>query len=95
MTKQGKFCAAKQQNNGYLSRSSFRYYELINKCVRPEFSIVSSIFNKSSGVNVSKTNCKTMESFNIYENTQLKKAKYTNKHFLEILNTQFKFEIPK
>ena len=30
-----------------------------------------------SGVNVSKTNCKTMESFNIYENTQLKKAKYT------------------
>ena len=45
-----------------------------------------------SGVNVSKTNCKIMESFNIYENTQLKKA---NKHLLEILNTQFKFEIPK
>ena len=36
-----------------------------------------------------------MESFNIYENTQLKKAKYANKHFLEILNTQLKFEIPK
>ena len=36
-----------------------------------------------------------MESFNIYEITQLKKAKYANKHFLEILNTQLKFEIPK
>ena len=36
-----------------------------------------------------------MKSFNIYKNTQLKKAKYANKHFLEILNTQFKFEIPK
>ena len=27
--------------------------------------------------------------------TQLKKAKYVNKHFLEILNTQLKFEVPK
>ena len=36
-----------------------------------------------------------MESFNIYENTQLKKAKYANKHFLEILITWLKFEIPK
>ena len=36
-----------------------------------------------------------MESFNIYQNTQLKKAKYANKHFLEILNTQLKFEMPK
>ena len=36
-----------------------------------------------------------MESFNIYKNTQLKKAKYANKHFLEILNNQLKFEIPK
>ena len=34
-----------------------------------------------------------MESFNIYENTHLKKAKYANKHFLEILSTQSKFEI--
>ena len=32
---------------------------------------------------------------NIYENTQLKIAKYGNKHFLEILNAQLKFEIPK
>ena len=31
-----------------------------------------------------------MESFNIYENTQLKKPKYANKHFLEILNSQLK-----
>ena len=30
-----------------------------------------------------------------YENTHLKKAKYANKHFLEVLNTQLKFEIPK
>ena len=37
---------------------------------------------------------KIMESFNIYQNTQLKNAKYANKHFLEILNTQLKFEIP-
>ena len=29
-----------------------------------------------SGVNVS--NCKIMDSFNIYENTHLKKAKYAN-----------------
>ena len=36
-----------------------------------------------------------MKSFNIYENTQLKKTKFANKHFLEILNTQLKFEIPK
>ena len=36
-----------------------------------------------------------MERSNIYENTQLKKAKYANKHFLEIFNTQLKFEIPK
>ena len=35
-----------------------------------------------------------MESFNIYKNTQLKKTKYANKHFSEILNTQLKFEIP-
>ena len=48
-----------------------------------------------SGVNVSKTNCKIMENFNIYENTQLKKAKYTNKHLLEILSTPLKLEIPK
>ena len=48
-----------------------------------------------SGVNPSKTNCKIMESFKIYENTQLKKATYANTHFLEILNTQLKFEIPK
>ena len=48
-----------------------------------------------SGVNMSKTNCTIIESFNIYDNTQLKKAKYANKHFLEILNTQWKFEIPK
>ena len=46
-----------------------------------------------SGVNVS--NCKIMDSFNIYENTQLKKAKYAHKHFLKILNTLLKFEIPK
>ena len=57
-----------------------------------EMETVSSFL---SGVNPSKTNCKTMESFNIYENNQLKKAKYANKHFLEILNTQLKFEIPK
>ena len=36
-----------------------------------------------------------MESFNIYENTQMKEAKYANKHFLEIFNTQLKFKIPK
>ena len=36
-----------------------------------------------------------MESFNIYKNTLLKKAKITIKHFLEILNTQLKFAIPK
>ena len=35
-----------------------------------------------------------MESFKIYENTQLKKAKYTNKHFLEILNTQLNLKYP-
>ena len=58
----------------------------------PEIETESSFH---SGENVSKTNCKIMESFNIYEITQLKKAKYTNKHFLEILNTQLKFEIPK
>ena len=34
-----------------------------------------------------------MDSFNIYKNTQMKKAKYVNKHFLEILNTQLKFEL--
>ena len=39
--------------------------------------------------------CLIMESFNSYENTQLKKAKYANEHFLEILDTQLKFEIPK
>ena len=48
-----------------------------------------------SDVTVSKTNCKIMECFNTYENTQLKKAKYANKHFLEILNTLLKFEISK
>ena len=37
--------------------------------------------------------CPKLESFNIYKNTQLKKAKYANKHLLEILNTQLKFEI--
>ena len=47
------------------------------------------------GGNVSKTNYKIMESFSSYENTKLKKAKNANKHFLEILNTQLKFEIPK
>ena len=47
----------------------------------PQFSTRIDIFEMEtesgfhSGVNVSKTNCKTMESFNIYENTQLKKAK--------------------
>ena len=58
----------------------------------PEIETESSFH---SGVNVSKTYCKIMESFSIYENTQLKKAKYANKHFVEILNTQLKFEIPK
>ena len=58
----------------------------------PEIETESSFH---SGVNVSKTNCKIMESFNIYENTQLKKAKYANKYFLEILNTYLKFEMPK
>ena len=67
----------------------------------PQFSTRIDIFEIKtescfySGAKVSKTNCKTMESFNIDENTQLKKAKYTNKHFLEILNTQLKFETPK
>ena len=36
-----------------------------------------------------------MESFNIYKNTQLKKAQYANKHFLDILNTNLKFETTK
>ena len=31
-----------------------------------------------SGVNVSKTNSKSMDSLNIYKNTQLKKARYAN-----------------
>ena len=44
-----------------------------------------------SGVNVSKTNCKVMDSFNIYVKNQLKKAKYANKHFLKIFNTHLKF----
>ena len=48
-----------------------------------------------SGVNLSKTNCTIMESFNIYKNTQLKKAQYANKHFLDILNTNLKFETTK
>ena len=52
----------------------------------PEFETERSFH---SGVKVSKTNCKITESFNIYENTQFKKAKYANKHFLEIMNTQF------
>ena len=47
------------------------------------------------GVNVSKTKCKIMESFNIFENAQLKNAKQANRHFLENLNTQLKFELPK
>ena len=47
------------------------------------------------GVNATKTNCKIMKKSNIYENTQLKKAKNANKHFLEILNTQLKFEKSK
>ena len=57
----------------------------------PQFSTridIHEIETESSfhlGVNVSITNCKIMESFNIYENTQLKRAKYANKHFLEIL----------
>ena len=76
-------------------------------CQRSGSRIVSSILTRidipeietestlHSGVKVSKTNCKIMESFNIYENTQLKKAKYAIKYFLKILNTQLKFEIPK
>ena len=56
----------------------------------PEFKTEGSFH---SAVNVSQTNCKIMESLNIYQNTQLKKAKYANKHFLEILNTHLKFEI--
>ena len=43
-----------------------------------------------SGVNVSNHG-----NFNIYDNIQLKKGKYANEHFLEILNTQLKFELPK
>ena len=67
----------------------------------PQFSMkidIPEIKTESSlhwGVNMSKTNFTIMESFNINENTQLKKAKYANKHFLEILNTKIKFEIPK
>ena len=49
----------------------------------PQFSTridIPEIKNKTessfhSGVNVSKTKCNIMESFNIYESTQLKKAK--------------------
>ena len=67
----------------------------------PQFSTridIPEIETESSfhlGVNVSKSNCRIMESFNIYENTQLTKAEYANKHFLKILNTKLKFEIPK
>ena len=63
----------------------------------PQFSTrvdIPEIETESSfhwGVNVSKTN----ESFNIYENTQLKRAKCTNNYFFEMLNTQLKFEISK
>ena len=39
--------------------------------------------------------CPKLESFDIYKNIQLKKAKYANKHFWKILNTQLKFEISK
>ena len=68
------------------------YPQISKRIAIPEMETESSFH---SGMNVSKTNCKIMESFKIYENTQLKKAKYANKHFVEILNTQLKFEIPK
>ena len=66
------------------------YLQFSTRIDIPEIETKSSFH---SGVNVSKTNCKIMESFNIYENTHLKKAKYANKHFLEIFNTQLIFEI--
>ena len=61
------------------------YPQFSTKIEIPEIETESSFH---SGVNVSKTSCKIMESFNIYENTQSIKAKYANKHFLEIWNTQ-------
>ena len=54
------------------------YLQFSTRIDIPEIETESSFH---SGVNVSKTNCKIMESFNIEENTQLKKAKYANKHF--------------
>ena len=67
----------------------------------PQFSMridIPEIETESSfhlGVNVSKTNCNIMESFNITKIPIKKKKKYANKHFLEIFNIQLKFEIPK
>ena len=61
----------------------------------PHFSSRIDIPEIETESRLSKTNWKIMESFNIYKNTQLKKAKYANKHFLEIFNTQLKFKVPK
>ena len=61
-----------------LDQDSELYPQFTTRIDIPETETESSFH---SGVTVSKTNCKIMECFNTYENTQLKKAKYANKKF--------------
>ena len=52
----------------------------------PQFSMGIDIPEIETECSLSETN----ESFNIYENAQMKKAKYANKHFLKIFEYQIK-----
>ena len=70
---------------GFYSGNVDTIIKLLYKCVRPGFRIVPQFSTRidipeiktessfHSGVNMSKTNCKIIESFYIYKNTQLKK----------------------